>query len=377
MKPIGILEVLDLACSAREKNQIFNPLFIGEAGLGKSAICQQWVKKKRETNPNFGFIDLRLAYQEAPDVIGFPEVSKDENGMIRTFHRLPEIWPTDGEGLLLIEEPNRAQPSVMNCLMQILTDRKIHMYDLPKGWVIAGCINPDSAEYDVNHMDAALRNRFEEFVIDYDHMSFVNFIEEKGWHEDIKMFVSSGLWVYKVASEIAADGKYISPRTWEKMNAALVAGVKDNRRLHSIVSTSTFGRHIGNEFHRFCYDQSPVTAEDVSKDKKSALKKLKDQSDPNNYKGEMIAITVESIIKNYGGTKDKCKDGMVCEEDMVEIMKIIPSDQAVVLLKGVAYQHCNGTNIENFIKSFIVKYPELMSIMKSNIKISRGMSKTA
>ena len=145
MKPIDIMKVLDLAQRARRNGFIFNPLFTGDAGLGKSQICQKWVEEQQKRNPKFFFKDLRIAYMEAPDLIGFPETEKDERDLVRTCHRLPEFWPTDpdAEGLILLEEPNRGTVGVMNCLMQMLTDRIIHNYEVPKGIIFAACINPD------------------------------------------------------------------------------------------------------------------------------------------------------------------------------------------------------------------------------------------
>ena len=114
MKPIRILEVLKLATKARQNGHVFNPLFTGDAGLGKSAICQEFVNQMRTTgfpsegipkNPNYGFLDLRIAYMEAPDLIGFPETELDKNNQKRTAHHLPEFWPTEGQGIILLEEP--------------------------------------------------------------------------------------------------------------------------------------------------------------------------------------------------------------------------------------------------------------------------------
>ena len=120
----------------------------------------------------------------------------------------------------------------MNCLMQLLTDRKVHNYTVPEGWIVAACINPDSAEYDVNAMDAALRNRFEEYEIEYDAISFIDYIEEAKYHDSIQMFIKSGVWTYRDTKSIGDGGKYISPRTWSKANAAEKAGLSTDRRLH-------------------------------------------------------------------------------------------------------------------------------------------------
>jgi len=377
MKPSNIFAVLDLAYSARSQGNAINPIFTGEAGLGKSEITQAWVKKQRIKNPNFGFLDLRIAYMEAPDLIGFPSEYVDKNGLDRTKHMLPDFWPTEGEGLILLEEPNRGTTGTMNCLMQLLTDFKVHNYTLPQGWMIASCINPDSSEYDVNTMDAALKDRFVEFEIEFDHIAFLDFMDQANWHESVQMFVGSGIWTYKTTKEIGKDGKYISPRTWSKVNAAEKAGIGNNRQMHRIVVSSILGKDIGNEYHKFCFEQAPVTAQDILKDRDSAFKRLKAQSDPQTYQGDMIAATVESIEKHYGGLKKDCKADQIDEDTMAEVAKTIPSDHAVNLIKACGYKQSKG-QITEFFKQFSVRHPELVKVLKDNIKISRatGNNKT-
>ena len=262
MKPTEITRALDLALRANEEGYNVTPLFTGDSGIGKSEIVQQWVKKQRETDPNFGFVDLRLAYLESSDIVGFPQIIKDESGKTRTTFALPDFWPTGGRGLFLYEEPNRSTSGVMNVLMQVLTDRKVHDYHLPSGWIMAGAINPDSAEFDVNRMDVALRNRFVEYEVEYDHNTFVDFIEKTNYHDTIINFVKSGAWIFKDSKSIGANGKYVSPRSWSKMNAVLKSGLDKNRELHFITSSSILGPDIGKEFYKFCFDDAPVTAQD-------------------------------------------------------------------------------------------------------------------
>jgi hypothetical protein len=385
MKPIRILDTLILAYKAGQMGNQFNPLFTGEAGLGKSDVCKLFVEIMRTKgfpehkipkNPNYGFIDLRAAYMEAPDFIGFPE-SETIDGIRRTVHNIPEIWPMDmeSEGLIVLEEPNRATTGVMNCMMQLLTDNKVHKYTVPKGWIKAGCINPDTAEYDVNAMDAALKNRFEEYEIEFDHVSFSDYIEKKQWFPQVRLFIDSGAWVYKTTSQLADGAKYISPRTWSKVNAAELAGLKDDRILHSETVRSILGRDIGNEYHKFCYDEAPVMAKDLIDDKKAALKRLEKQSDVNNYKGDMIAVTVDSITQNYS-CQLKDKDGKVGEETMAEVAKIIPSDQAINLIKNCGFKQSKGA-ITTFFKDFVKRNPELKDVLKSNIRVNRGLDSGA
>ena len=383
MKPIRILDTLCLAYLAGQQGNQFNPLFTGDAGLGKSDVCKLFVEKMRTTGfpergiapvPDYGFLDLRAAYMEAPDFIGFPE-SETIDGVRRTVHNIPEFWPTDpkSQGLILLEEPNRATTGVMNCMMQLLTDNKVHKYSLPAGWIKAGAINPDTAEYDVNAMDAALKNRFEEYEIEFDFVSFSDYIAKKKWHPTVQSFINSGAWVYKGTQQIADGGKYISPRTWSKVNAAELAGLSKDRILHSETVRSILGRDIGNEYHKFCYDEAPVTAKDLLDDRKNAIKRLIAHSDVNNYKGDMISVTVESIIQNYSCVlKDDKANNKVGEETMAEVAKIIPADQAINLIKACGFKQSKGA-ITNFFKDFVKRNPELKEVLKASIRVGRGL----
>jgi len=372
MKPSHIITVLDTAWAARKAGEVMNPLFTGEAGLGKSQICQQWVETQRKRNPNFGFRDIRIAYFESPDLIGFPETEKDANGRIRTCHRLPSFWPTEGEGLILLEEPNRGTTGVLNCLMQVLTDRKIGDYVLPDGWIIGSCINPDSSEYDVTTMDTALKDRFEEYEVEYDPLTFMEFMDNQNWNESIQRFVGDAIWVYKTSKELGQGGKYISPRTWSKVQAAEKAGIRKNRQLHRIVVGSILGKDIGNEYHKYCYDQAPVTATEILKDKNAALAKLKEHSHPDTYKGDMLAATVESLTKAYGGAKKDCKADQIDEDTMAEVAKIIPADYAVNLIKQCGFKQTKG-RMSDFFNDFCKRHPELIDVLKANLKLSRAV----
>lgn len=386
MNPIRILDVLTLATKARMNGDIYNPLFTGDAGLGKSAICQMFCKIMRTTgfpehgidaNPDYGFIDLRIAYMEAPDMIGFPESETDKNNLRRTVHNLPEFWPTDPnwQGLILIEEPNRGTTGVMNCLMQLLTDRVVHKMTLPEGALLASCINPDTAEYDVNAMDAALRNRFEEYEIEYDAIAFIDYMEDQGWNANVQHFIRSGVWLYKDTKAIADDGKYISPRTWSKVEAAEKAGVGENRLLHRETMCSILGRDIGNEYHKFCYDEAPVVAVDFIKERSKAFKRLEKQSDPSTYKGDMILVTIDSIVQNYSCKKGDDKvNGKVGEDTMAAVAKIIPSDQAINLIKACGFKQSGGS-LTSFFKTFVKRHPSLIGVIKGNIKIDRSVNK--
>ena len=389
MTPDKISEVLDLAVAARKLKRVFNPMFVGEAGIGKSEIIQQWVAKQRETNPDFGFIDLRIAYYEGPDFVGYPYEYKDGDGNARMGHALPHFWPTKGSGLLLLEEPNRGNTMIQNCLMQ-LTDKNRKVgptYELPEGWVIAAALNPEGAKYDVNNMDTALKNRFEEFEVEFSYQAFMNHIEKTGWHKNVVNFVKAGSWVYKKPDGIGKEGKYISPRTLDRLNAVEMAGASDDvtkRNIHYTLSLSVLGKHLGNEYWKSCWDDAPVTAQDILADKDKAINKLKDMSKSNNsYAGDKISLTVDSIIEKFGGWYEGRKkdgkdwpheDGTIDEPTLVAVVENIPSDHAINLIKGCAQKNQRG-NISQFFTEFTARNPKCIAIMRDHIKLSQALKK--
>jgi hypothetical protein len=389
MRPDKITEVLDLALAARKQGSIWNPMFVGEAGLGKSDIIRQWVKEQRKVNPEFGFVDLRLAYYEGPDFVGYP-TEKMVDGVLRMLHALPEMWPTSGEGLILFEEPNRGNTMVMNCLMQILTDRAVGVkYQVPAGWVLAGAMNPEGAKYDVNNMDTALADRFEMFDVDYDYQTFMNYVETAGWHPKVQTYLKAGSWVYKTPDAVGKDGKYISPRTWSKLNAAEKAGASDHpmkQSMHRIICQSILGKHIGNEYWKSCWDDAPILASDLLANKDKAINKLKQQAKSGDtYAGDKIAVTVESIIGSYGGHypgrvdpksgKDwPHEDGTIDEPTMVAIAEIIPADHAINLIKGCGYKVHKG-QVASYLREFQKRNPKAVDLMRDNIKLDRAVQK--
>lgn len=387
MRVTDISKILDLAWQARERNLIFNPLFEGEAGLGKSQGIQQWVNKMKDIHGEFGFIDLRLALFEAPDMIGYPYEYEDESGNKRMGHALPHFWPTEGKGLILLEEPNRANSAVTNCIMQLMTDRAVGPnYKLPGGWVIAAATNPENANYDVNGFDSALKDRFETFRIDYDYMSFISYVEKAKWNDRLTQYLKSGQWVYKTPETIAKDGQYISPRTWSKINAAEQSGAAEDVQLHLTICQSILGKHEGLQYWQTCWQDRPILAEDLINDFKGSIKDLKKQSQTGeNYAGDKVDMTVKSIIDNYDGwyegrtdnkgNKWDKEEGKIDEATMIEVAKIIPSDQAINLLNGCAQKIARRIKATTFYKEITKRHPEMLEILRQNIKVKRDVVK--
>lgn len=334
MKPVQIENMLDLAARARAMGEVFNPLFVGPPGIGKSQIVQAWAKRREMT-----CVDLRIAYLEAPDLIGFPSIQTIGHRQI-TVHATPEFLPNEGAGILLLEEPNRGMPGVMNCLMQLLTDRRIHKYELPPDWLIVSCINPEGAEYDVGIMDVALLDRFEVFHINYDKPTFIEYMQKKFWHSDVINFVETGIFNYVPPESVknAPGAKYVSPRTLSKLNTALKATfVKEDEH---IVYETILGANVGKDFYNFRNDESPVLSHDLKKNPDVAIKKLARFADVGNYRSGMIAFTIKDVIN----------DNTIDDELLGKIVLTLPVEKATTLIHGLEKKREDNTILQRLCK---------------------------
>lgn len=356
MTPEKIFNVMDLARRCRKLNRTFNPLFVGPPGVGKSEIVQQWCNKN-----GLPFVDVRIAYKEAPDMVGFPIVTVVD-GRQTTVFATPEQWPQDPnwEGVILFEEPNRGTTSVMNTMMQVLTDRCIDKYKLPKGAIIASCINPDSTDYDVNAMDPALRNRFEIFEVEYDKKTHVSYMKKTDYVPEVVSFIESGAWSFVTPEKVgnAVGSKYISPRTFSKLDNAIHAFVEEEDEM--FVFEAILGKNVGKAFYAWKNNEQPVMYSDLMANPAAALGKLRSFSDPKNYKNAQISITLKDILE----------DGSIADDLLAKVAMALPADQGPALIKNLEFKRNDLTLLSRLYDA----HPELHKYFKEVLKRSKKSS---
>ncbi|MFC1610096.1 AAA family ATPase [Myxococcota bacterium] len=156
-------------------------LLEGGHGIGKSSVLEQ---SATEMGIDVRVLDLSL--MEPVDLLGLPAI-KDG----RTVYSHPAILPTEGKGLLLLEELNRAHPQVRTPALELLTRRRLHEYELPKGWLPCASINPASEGYAVDVLDPALVARFMLIRVVPSHDGWLEWARTSGIHSDIIEYVEA------------------------------------------------------------------------------------------------------------------------------------------------------------------------------------------
>lgn len=197
--------------------KVKQPVFVhGTMGIGKSSIVRQIAKDlDRE------FIDIRLSQVDQTDLRGIPYFNPETK---RMDYGIPSELPTDpnSTAIIFLDEMNQASPAVSAAAYQLILDRRIGQYVLPKGVVIIAAGNKAS-DAGVNFkMPAPLANRFIHFelVINYDdwrdwaiehriHPSIIGYLEVNQ-HE-----------LYTFSPKSPDEKAFATPRTWEFVSNVL------------------------------------------------------------------------------------------------------------------------------------------------------------
>lgn len=148
-------------------------LFVwGVQGVGKTQSVRQYAKER-----DIGFVHLHPATQEPGDLIGLLIDRKD--GTVE--HARPEWFPTSGEGVIFVDEANRAHPDVIQALFSLPTSRTLHRHRLPDGWKLVFAGNYQTDEFNVTDTsDAAWLSRFVHINLEPTVAEFCLYAESKG-----------------------------------------------------------------------------------------------------------------------------------------------------------------------------------------------------
>lgn len=153
MKPSRIIEALKTCISAKQPTFLWGP-----PGVGKSDIVAQLASELKYT-----LIDIRAVLLDPVDLRGLPRI---ENG--EAVWSPPSFLPKKGKALVFLDELNAAPPLVQAACYQLVLDRKIGEYELPKDAVIIAAGNREGDRAVTSRMPSPLANRFVHLDFDVD-----------------------------------------------------------------------------------------------------------------------------------------------------------------------------------------------------------------
>jgi hypothetical protein len=234
------------------------PLIVGESGIGKTALAKTLARQNQ-----WACVVIDGNLLKEGEIGGLPIV---QNG-VTTYaihHKLKEIEQLSQDGqtvLLFIDEINRCEHTVQQELMNLILNREINGYHLPKTVKILSAMNPSGTEneefdYQVVDMDAAQENRFVWLFMESDVYEWTKWAIEKGLEPEVVQFISTfPTYLYQKNP----GDRTATPRSYERISKAYAY-----YKSHSEISRLTFlnvvrgnvGKVIAQAFMHFI--ESPL-----------------------------------------------------------------------------------------------------------------------
>ena len=204
------------------------PLFIwGQPGIGKSDIVAHVAKMQKRP-----LIDIRLPLMEPTDIRGIPYLAdikvynkdgklvKDDNGVPMTDKEFrwstPSDLPTDeaSRALVFFDEMSAAPPSVQAATYQIILNRRIGNYKMPKDVVIVAAGNRVKDKGVAYNMPMPLANRFTHLTLDVDVDDWKEWATLNRVHKDVVGYISFQPGDLNTFNPSAEGYAFATPRSW-------------------------------------------------------------------------------------------------------------------------------------------------------------------
>ena len=328
-------------------------LMRGGTGIGKSFIGRQIADSL-----GLPFIDVRASTMDEAQVSGIPDFDSIKDTKTATFV-LPSWYMRACKEpvVIMIDEFNRAMPSVMQSFFQVILDRElgnnvdgVPMRLHPETRVISA-INVGN-EYDVNDMDPALLRRFWVVDVETNTQDWGAWALENGHQEMLVRFIQQAPSHFMVDPSSVNPGTVIpTPASWSRldeslryMNLELAKMAGENNPLVYQIARGFVGTEAAIAFNEFIARQKKaLKAEDVLEGRVN-----KDQQDK--LKVDESMALIESLVEH-------CKNNKWSDTELANFLKFAHSvnKEQLVFLVQVFGRIGRNINVMKFYSSLNAK----------------------
>jgi hypothetical protein len=288
------------------------PLFIhGSPGIGKSYIVADVAEKNA-----LELVDVRLSQMDPVDLRGVPAIREDQ-----TVWMPPVFFPKDpdSEGILFLDELNSAPPSVQAAIYQLVLNRQMGEYHLPKGWRIICAGNRVSDRGVVFRLPTPLANRMVHLHVQARFEDFKLFALKADLHHFVIGFLGfrPDLLSTEPVVEDDSNPAFATPRSYHMLSGILKTGM-DIAKIAPVIY-GTIGYAAGIEFVSYVkvYEELP----DVAAIYEGHYPEIEHQP-------ALLYALVSALVEYYKGT-DAHKDHLFAYSEK------LPTEFGVMLIKDV------------------------------------------
>jgi AAA domain (dynein-related subfamily) len=212
----------------------------GGPGVGKSdLIAQVGQTTGREV------IDVRLNLWEPTDIKGIPYYNSNENTMSWA---PPAELPTDPDckAILFLDELVSAAPAVQAAAYQLILNRRIGTYKLPKGVGIVAAGNRMSDKGVTFRMPSPLANRFMHLELRVDFADWLQWALQNNIHPDVVGYLSFSKNDLNNFDPKVHDRSFATPRSWSFVSE--MASDEISEGTYSDIVAGCVGEGVGIKF---------------------------------------------------------------------------------------------------------------------------------
>lgn len=224
--------------------KVDRPIFIwGAPGIGKSELIESIGKDE-----NRPVIDMRLLLMDPTDIKGMPYYCMDTKTMRWA---KPCELPGDNEtdlhnAILFLDELNAAPPSVQAAAYQLIHNRRVGEYHLPKGISIVAAGNRDTDKGVTYRMPTPLANRFTHIEMEVNFEDWQKWAINAGVDADVVGFLTHHKQHLFTFDAKSPDKAFATPRSWSFVSDLLDDAMPES--LNTTMVAGTVGEGLAIEF---------------------------------------------------------------------------------------------------------------------------------
>lgn len=214
MKPTKVIEALTACVKAGRPTFLWGP-----PGVGKSDTVRQLAELL-----DYKLIDVRAILLDPVDLRGIPVVS--EKGETRWAP--PSFLPSGkGKYILFLDELNAAPPLVQAACYQLVLDRKIGEYELPKNAVVIAAGNRETDRAVTSRMPSPLANRFVHINFDVDLDDWIKWALNHNIQTEVVAFIRYRTNLLHSFDPKRNEKAFPTPRSWQFVSEILAVAGND------------------------------------------------------------------------------------------------------------------------------------------------------
>lgn len=234
-------------------------LLKGIHGVGKSESIKKYMEDR-----GYRMVTLFLGQAaDAGDIVGLPSriegVDGEGNPCLITDFAPPKWWPLDmnEKVVVFLDEINRGKPEIMQCVMDMVLNRKLNGRALPPETRIIAAMNPmDDGYYQVEELDPALMDRFNVYDFKATNEEWLEWAYENKVNGVVIGFIGKHPdHLDPPSSKDAKSGEvYPSRRSWKRVSDIINANPKlleGNRKQLLNVLLGVIGTRSGTALDKY------------------------------------------------------------------------------------------------------------------------------